>query len=422
MFRRLPIAGELQVIVGVFVAIVICVFSLGALRSRILSGTRAYVGGEGLWSKAEKRAVLILTRYAASHAESDYQQYLAEIAVPAGDKQARLQLQSSSPDMKLVRQGFVQGRNNTEDVDSMSALFRHFGRVDYMARAITVWTRGDQYIDQLRSLAEDLHREVNSTRPDAQKIQKLTDQVAEVDAHVTPLEDEFSSTLSEGARWIDRVLSLVSLIASGLLLMLGIAVSSAVLNQIRDSEEKYHNLINTANDAILVIDAKRRVVLEANTKAGEMLGYSGEQLVGKLESQLYPAQDGARPRQFLTPHRGGSALSGELKLRRADGASVPVEVSASAAELGGKPAVLGIFRDIRDRLDAAAILRRSEERFSYLIQNLSDVITVVAVDGTMLYHSPSIERVAGSPTSELLGKSLLSFVHSEDEPAVRAAL
>src|SRR5580692_7674291 len=422
MFRRLPIAGKLQVIVGVFVAIVICVFSLGALRSQILSGTRAYVGGEGLWSKAEKRAVLILTRYAGSHAESDYQQYLAEIAVPAGDKQARLQLQSSSPDMKLVRQGFVQGRNNTEDVDSMSTLFRHFGSVGYMARAINVWTRGDQYIDQLRSLAEDLHREVYSPRPDAQKIQKLTDQVAEVDAHVTPLEDEFSSTLSEGARWIDRVLSLVSLIASGLLLMLGIAVSSAVLNQIRDSEEKYHNLINTANDAILVIDAKSRVVLEANTKAGEMLGYSGEQLVGKLESQLYLAQDGARPRQFLTPNRGGSALSGELKLRRADGASVPVEVSASAAELGGKPAVLGIFRDIRDRLDAAAILRRSEERFSYLIQNLSDVITVVAVDGTMLYHSPSVERICGYRPSELLGKSLLDFIHPEDLASVRAVL
>ncbi len=84
--------------------------------------------------------------------------------------------------------------------------------------------------------------------------------------------------------------------------------------------------------------------------------------------------------------------------------------------------MLGIFRDIRDRLQAAAVLRRSEERFSYLIQNLSDVITVVAVDGTMLYHSPSIERVAGYRPSELLGKSLLSLIHPEDEPAVRAAL
>ena len=84
--------------------------------------------------------------------------------------------------------------------------------------------------------------------------------------------------------------------------------------------------------------------------------------------------------------------------------------------------MLGIFRDIRDRLEAAAVLQRSEERFSYLIQNLSDVITVVAVDGTMLYHSPSIERVAGYKPSELLGKSLLSFIHPDDEPAVRAAL
>ncbi len=142
----------------------ICVFYLGVLRSEILSGVRAYVGGEGLWSKAEKRAVLSLTEYANSHSESDYQQYFAEIAVPAGDKQARLQLQRSSPDMALVRQGFVQGRNNPADVYNMSMLFRRFGSVGYMARAITVWTEGDRYIDQLRSLADDLHRR-GSTRP-----------------------------------------------------------------------------------------------------------------------------------------------------------------------------------------------------------------------------------------------------------------
>jgi PAS domain S-box-containing protein len=40
----------------------------------------------------------------------------------------------------------------------------------------------------------------------------------------------------------------------------------------------------------------------------------------------------------------------------------------------------------------------------------------------MLYHSPSIERVAGYRPAELLGKSLLAFIYPEDEPAVRAAL
>jgi two-component system, cell cycle sensor histidine kinase and response regulator CckA len=421
MFRRLPVARKLLIIVGVFVAIVICVFYLGVVRSDILSGVRAYVGGEGLWSKAEKRAALSLTDYAASHAESDYQQYLAEIAVPIGDKQARLQLQSALPDMALVRQGLVQGRNSPADVNSMARLFLRFGKIGYMARAIAVWTEGDGCIDHLRSLGDDLHREVNSARPDAEKIRQITNQVALVDARVTPLEDEFSSTLSQGARWIDRVLSAVILLASGVLLLIGIGFSSVVLNQVRNSEEKYRNLINTANDGILVIDAASRIILVANQKAVEMLGIP-EPLIGRPESAIYISNRGGDGRVPLALSSPENFYSQELELLRPDGTPVPVEVNVSMTELNGRPAILGIFRDIRDRLEAAAVLRRSEERFSYLIQNLSDVITVVAVDGTMLYHSPSIERVAGYKPSELLGKSLLAFVHPEDESGVRAAL
>ena len=422
IFRRLPVARKLLIIVGVFVAIVIGVFSLGLLRSELLSGVRAYVAGEGLWSKGEKRAVLSLTKYAGSHAESDYQQYVSEIAVPVGDKQARLELQKPSPDMEVVRQGLLQGRNSPEDVASMSRLFRHFGQFGYMARAIAVWTDGDRYIDQLRSLAEQLHNQINSPHPDAEKIREITDRVTAVDALVTPLEDEFSATLGQGARWINRVLSFATVFASGLLLLIGIGLSSAVLKQIRNSEEKYRNLINTANDGILVIDAETRLILEANNKACEILGILEPELVGQPESQLYAADADASSGYPLTSKLVGPTRSLELKLRRTDGTIVPVEVSASTTEWGGRPAVLGIFRDIRDRLEAAAILRRSEDRFSYLIQNLSDVITIVAVDGTMLYHSPSIERVAGYKPSELLGKSMLAFIHPEDEQAVRSAL
>jgi two-component system, cell cycle sensor histidine kinase and response regulator CckA len=420
-FRHLPVARKLLIIVGVFVAIVLCVFYLDIFRSEVLSGVRAYVGGEGLWSKAEKRAALSLTDYAGSHAEADYQTYLSEIAVPLGDKQARLQLQSSKPDMALVYQGFVQGRNAPDDVDSMAMLFRRFGRIGYMAHAVKVWTEGDACIDQMRSLAEQLHAEINSTNPDARKIQQITAQVTAVDAQVTPLEDEFSATLSEGARWINHVLSIVTLGATGLLLLIGIGLSAGVLKQIRNSEEKYRNLINTANDAILVIDAQTRQILEANDRAGEMLGIPDQELVGMPESRLYPPTKGEAPAHLLTSN-SNTGRGRELELRRADGSSVPVEVSVSTTELGGRPAVLGIFRDIRDRLEAAAILRRSEDRFHYLIQNLSDVITVVAVDGTMLYHSPSIERVAGYTPADLLGYSLLAFVHPEDSASVRAAL
>src|SRR5258708_4578693 len=384
IFGRLPVARKLLVIVGVFVAIVVCVFYLGVLRSQILSGVRAYVGGEGLWSKAEKRAALSLTEYAKSHAESDYQQYLAEISVPLGDRHARLQLQSPSPDMKLVSQGLIQGRNSPEDVADMTMLFRRFGRVGYMAKAITVWTEGDLQIDRLRDLANQLHQEVNSPHISEQQIQQLVEQVAVVYARITPLEDEFSSTLGEGARWINKVLSAITFVATVILLLLGIGLSSSVLHRIRDSEEKYRNLINTANDAILVIDASSRLILEANSKACELLGIPEGELVGMHESQIYPQQRSGS-RSFLVSHSGQGARGQQLELLRADGTSLPVEVSASAAELGGQPAVLGIFRDVRDRLEAAAVLRRSEDRFGYLFQNLSDLITFFLPIAPILY-------------------------------------
>jgi hypothetical protein len=159
IFGRLPLAKKLFVIVGVFVAVVVCVFFLGVFRSDILSGVRAYVGGEGLWSKAQKGAVLSLMRYAEAHHESDYQEYLDDIAVPEGDKLARLELEHPKADMDVVRRGFVQGRNSPDDVESMARLFRRFRHVGYMAQAIAIWTEGDEYVDRLRELAADLHRE-----------------------------------------------------------------------------------------------------------------------------------------------------------------------------------------------------------------------------------------------------------------------
>ena len=162
MLQRLPVAKRLLMIVGVFVAIVVCVFALGILRAEILSGVRAYVGGEGLWSKAEKRAVLSLAEYGESRNDADFQQYLHEIAVPIGDKQARLQLQLPNPDMNLVREGLIRGRNSPDDVENLAYIFRHFRRFGYMAQAIEIWTEGDGYIDQIRVLADELHREVQS--------------------------------------------------------------------------------------------------------------------------------------------------------------------------------------------------------------------------------------------------------------------
>src|SRR6476646_5639416 len=91
-----------------------------------LSSLRAYVNGEGRWSKAESQAIADLRRYSVSGDEADYERFRQQLSVPLGDRTARLQLLSSNPDAEIARLGFQAGRNDPADIPSMILLFRLF--------------------------------------------------------------------------------------------------------------------------------------------------------------------------------------------------------------------------------------------------------------------------------------------------------
>src|SRR5580765_7120154 len=94
-------------IVWPFLLVVVLLVLLGSTSIAILSSVRAYVGGEGLWSKAQKEAVYYLNRYADTRSVADYQNYLHEIAPPMGNPQASEAPEKSRPDLAVARQGFV---------------------------------------------------------------------------------------------------------------------------------------------------------------------------------------------------------------------------------------------------------------------------------------------------------------------------
>jgi PAS domain S-box-containing protein len=61
----------------------------------------------------------------------------------------------------------------------------------------------------------------------------------------------------------------------------------------------------------------------------------------------------------------------------------------------------------------------NEAYFKSLLENVSDVITVVDVDGTIRYVSPSCERILGYKNDEVIGKNIYDFVVLADKPLVR---
>jgi two-component system cell cycle sensor histidine kinase/response regulator CckA len=75
-----------------------------------------------------------------------------------------------------------------------------------------------------------------------------------------------------------------------------------------------------------------------------------------------------------------------------------------------------------EKIQAESALAASERRFRSLVQNSSDLVTIVAPDGTILYASDSAERIVGYSPSQLVGTSLLEYLEQSDVEPVRGLL
>lgn len=350
LFRDLPVSKKLVVIQWLFLVIVISLLGLSYLTIENLSAARAYIGGEGLWSKAQKQAVHDLLRYSISRSETDFQSYKKALLVPLGDKQARLELEKPIPDMSVVRQGLIQGRNSAEDVKGMATLFRRCRQFNYMSEAISIWSQGDALIEHLQKLGDDLRHEISSERPNTLRIAELARQVDVVGDQLTPLEDRFSYSLGVGARHAKRLFLLGTFSATVVSLIGGLLFTAFLLRHMRQTEERYKHLIDTANDAILVIDAESGIVVEANARSNEFLGRTTREIVGMRAEPIVRESDREAYRGMLKATLEGTAVAGrELRLLHPDGSTLAVEVNTSLTEFEGKKIVQGIFRDITER-------------------------------------------------------------------------
>lgn len=204
-FADISIARKLYFTVGLM-ALLIAVELLTLVFSiNTLSSVRAYVGGEGLWSKAQKDAMYQLLKYGRTHEEADYYKFKDFMRVNLGDRKTRNELAKPNPDMEVARQGFIEGRNHPDDIDGMIKLLRRFSNNRYINRAIVAWGNADSYAMEFQQLAEKLHNEINSPAGSQERITALLAEIDPLNVQITRWEDEFSYALGEGSRWLEHI-------------------------------------------------------------------------------------------------------------------------------------------------------------------------------------------------------------------------
>ena len=194
--------------------------------------------------------------------------------------------------------------------------------------------------------------------------------------------------------------------------------------ELRRREEHFRALIENASDLISVLD-ERGAYLYQSPSVHRILGYAADDMLGRhpfhfMHPDDVPAARAALARMLAEPD---SSQTVQFRFRHADGSWRVLE-STGRTLVPGSPAegVVVNSRDVTERNRAEEALRRSEEHFRAVIENASDLVTILAPDGTMRYQSPAVERLFGFHPSELEGRSAFELIHPDDAAGVVESL
>jgi PAS domain S-box-containing protein len=186
---------------------------------------------------------------------------------------------------------------------------------------------------------------------------------------------------------------------------------------LRASEEKFRTLFECAAIGLAVRDLNGRFIA-CNPALQYMLGYSEEELASLSAAELTHPDD--RPReaehmQHLVARRIDHFQIEKRYIRcGGDICWGRVTISLIPTASGESPLILTVVEDITDAKRLEEESRARERYFQSLIENATDIVSIVDAAGTIRYESPSIERVLGYLPGELIGRAALDLIHPDD--------
>ena len=192
----------------------------------------------------------------------------------------------------------------------------------------------------------------------------------------------------------------------------------------KEQESVFKAITGSAQDAILMLDNDGNVSFW-NAAAERILGWTEKEALGRNLHALMV------PERFMTAHHkafeifkhsGTGAAVGktlELSCYRKDGKEIAVELSLSAVTLNGRWCSVGMLRDITERKSAEAALKENEDKYRGIFESFMDLYYRADMTGKILIISPSVYKLTGWTTEEILGRNVLELYA---DPAQRAGL
>ncbi len=234
------------------------------------------------------------------------------------------------------------------------------------------------YTDLVESAMTGMHTQNFSTES-LWQFYRLQDSLTDLDVSgqvFTTVLNQITSKIHEETDRLVTIIIGITLTIAIFIIGITFFFSQRSENQLRKSEQQFRRLFEQSNDAIFIFKTDGYIV-DVNTHACEMLGYTREELLTKFIPSLHPEQEVAAAKAAIETCREEGATHFESQFQRADGTILEVDISASliASEQG---LVQGIARDITERKRAAAERERLQQQVldtqQHVIRELSTPI------------------------------------------------
>ncbi|MBL8258447.1 MAG: PAS domain S-box protein [Candidatus Competibacteraceae bacterium] len=191
---------------------------------------------------------------------------------------------------------------------------------------------------------------------------------------------------------------------------------------LRESESRYRQLFELESDAILLIDNDTGRILEANSAAVDLYGYSRGELLQKRNVDLSaePQQTRELTRQTSV---GSKAFVPMRWLRKRDGTVFPAEITGRFFSWRGRAVHIAAIRDIAERQRILVELRASEARFRSIFELSPLGIALISKsDYRFVQANPRYCELLGYSLEALRWMTVADVTHPEDWPQSKQLL
>lgn len=164
---------------------------------------------------------------------------------------------------------------------------------------------------------------------------------------------------------------------------------------LKQSEAKYHQLFENANDGIFLVDEESRQFIDANATAAERLGYTKAELLKLSLDAIIAPKDITLNAIMLEEARAEKNVVVEQTYVRKNGGEMPVEISGHLIEYGGRSVWQLMARDMSERKNAESVMELAARRLQTIIDTVEEGLTLSDESGYFDIFNAKMEQITG---------------------------